>query len=111
MSQKLAEELLTPTNHDLMRLVKARIDSGRAMTVIAAEIGVHVDDLCQWILTSYREPRKAKVYHRPEMPAIGYSNQEAAVWSASEDARRFAAWKKARDGAAETRRLIEAGGQ
>lgn len=111
MSIKLVDELLTPTNHDLMRLVEARVDSGRAMTTIAAEIGVHVDDLCHWILSVYREPRKPKVYHRPSMPAIGFSQQETARWSASEDARRFAAWKKARDGAAATRRMLEAAGQ
>lgn len=108
MSQKLTEELLTPHNHDLMRLVKARVDSGRAMTTIAAEIGVHVDDLCDWILTKYREPRKPKEYHRPSMPAIGFSQQETAKWSAAADTRRFMAWKKARDGAAETRRMLEA---
>lgn len=113
MSQTQAEELLTPTNHELMKLVKKRVETPMSMTAIAAEIGVHVDDLCHWIMCVYREkPRHApKDYQHPSKSAIGFSDHATGRWSASEDARRFVAWKKARDGAAATRRMLEAAGQ
>ena len=109
MSQKIADELLTPYNHELMKLVKARVCTPMSMTAIAAELGVHVDELCHWIMSVYREPpKRQKAYNTRHMPAIGFSEQETAKWSATDNARRFTAWKRARDGAAETRRMLEA---
>lgn len=100
MTVERALEILTPHNHELYRLFKARCDAGYPMTMIAAEIGVHVDDLCDWVLKVYREPKKQKPYSTRHMEAIGeVHNGNGAGWSLSEQTRRHLAWKRQREGA------------
>ena len=99
MSQTLAEEL-QPTNHELMKRVAKRVETPMSMTAIAAEIGVHVDDLCHWIMSVYREkPGTPKDYQHPSK-SYWLFRHATGRWSASES-RRFVAGML--DGAAETR--------
>ena len=48
-------------DHDLMRMVRARVnqDPPIPMTQIASEVGYDVDVLCAWIM-AYKEPKKHK---------------------------------------------------
>ena len=85
--------------HDLMRLIRKRVEAGYPMTMIAAELGYDVDDICAWIM-AYREPKRHRYVNRASpadlhQPARTVEQREAA---------KFAAWKRQHDGAARTRR-------
>ena len=85
----------------LMSLVKARVELGWPMAQIAAEVGWEVGALCDWVL-AYREPRRPRFANRdggPRALAAGRALREEL--SVGENARRFAAWRKSREGAAE----------
>lgn len=100
----------------LMSLVRVRVDQGWPMAQIAAEVGWEVGALCDWVL-AYREPRRQRFANRDGGPRAlaadralreAYfgerSSREAArdSLSVSENARRFAAWRKSHQGAGET---------
>ena len=100
--------ILTTHNHDLMKLVKARVDAEYPMSFIAHELGVDVDDLCRWILHDYREPRvrKHKPYQNKGATALGEPKRPGNSWSPAEQVRRQSAWQRQRDGAAAARKAI-----
>lgn len=96
------DDLLRPDNHELFDHVRLRIlskDPVFTMDQIAVEFGVSVDELCRWIM-AYKEPRKAKAYQAPRFAPIGQPRKASAPsWVKDDDARRFIAWKRSRDGA------------
>lgn len=92
------------TDHAFMRLVSKRCeDMSRSMAEIAAELGCSPDELCRWIM-SYRQPKAKPYFNRDSIPTFEVSKQAG---SDTNDARRFAAWRKQHAGAAETRRMLE----
>ncbi len=101
---------LAPTNHALMKLVKARVDADYPMTFIAQELGVDVDDLCHWILVDYREPRdhKPKSYQNKGADALGEPKRPGNSWSPAAQVRRQTAWQRQRGGASATRARVGA---
>lgn len=108
---ELAIELLTPTNHDLYKLFKARCDAGYPVTMIAAEIGIHVDDLCDWVLKVYREPKphKQKPYESKDGTPIGRPMKVPGNgWSVPAHVRKHLDWERQRAGA---RAALEAAGK
>ena len=87
-----------------MRLVSKRCeDMSRSMAEIAAELGCTPDELCRWIM-SYREPKAKPYFNRDSIPVFEVSKQGDGI---DTNARRFAAWRKAQRGAAETRLMLE----
>lgn len=100
--------ILTPTNHDLMALVKARVDADYPMTFIAQELGVDVDDLVHWILKEYREPklRKHKPYQNKGADALGEPKRPGNSWSPAAQVRRQTAWQREHDGVAAARKAM-----
>lgn len=100
--------LLTATNHELMKLVTARVKKQLPMSMIAQELSVDVDALCDWILRVYREPKK-KPYQNKNGGPIGQSRMvEGNEWSRSAQARRQHAWEKQREGARAALQAMEA---
>lgn len=99
---------LTPHNHDLMKLVKARVDANYPMTFIAQELGVHVDELCDWILKVYEEPKahKHKPYQNKGATALGEPKRPGNGWSPAAQVRRQTAWQRQHEGAAATRKVL-----
>lgn len=90
-------------NHELWKLLQKRVAAQVPMASIAAELGVPVAALCEWI-ESYHEPRHVARYQgraRPSLPID--SSPMHGHWSLPDGARRFAAWRKAHDGARRTR--------
>jgi hypothetical protein len=61
------------TDHEMWRLIRNRVDQGHSMQAIADEIGLPVDELCEWIFR-YREPRPAKPYQSKNGTPIGKVN-------------------------------------
>lgn len=95
---------MNKTDHELMRLIRNRVDKGIPMTQIAAEIGVEVDDLCDFIM-AYKEPRKRKVDTTKAGPPITLNDKPIRDhWGMSQAAQRFANWKRQHDGAVAARR-------
>jgi hypothetical protein len=98
------------TDHAFMRMLRIQCNTTKPMTRIAAELGVDVDDLCAWIM-AYKEPRKARPYENKGAGPIGEPKRPGNSWSPAAQARRQAAWLRQRDGAAATRRMLEAAGK
>ena len=65
-----AQLLTSHTDHEMWRLIRNRVDQGRPMQAIADELGLPVDELCEWIFR-YREPRPAKPYQSKNGTPIG----------------------------------------
>lgn len=81
------------TDHAFAQLVKRRCeDMSRSMAEIAAELGSTPDELCRWIM-AYKEPRRNKPYVNRQSPA------QITTTPHSADAKRFANWRKQREGA------------
>jgi hypothetical protein len=98
---------LHPTNHELMELVRARIDCGYPMTGIARELGYDVDELCNWIMCIYREPKKRRQPYVNRMSEpVAYSAPSRSPLSTRGDAQRLANWKRQREAAAAARASI-----
>lgn len=96
------------TDHAFMRLVRKRCeDMSRSMAEIAEELGCTPDELCRWIM-AYRQPKNRPYISRDSIPIYHVGSQAA---DPGMNARRFAAWRKAQMGAAETRRMLEASGK
>ena len=86
-----------PTDHAFMKIVREKVNKcpGLSMAEIAAELGCEVDDLCRWVM-NYKPPRRQRMVDTTRYgPPIG--NQSPT--SSTNDARRFAAWRKAAEGA------------
>lgn len=93
------------TDHAFMRLVSKRCeDMSRSMAEIAAELGCSPDELCRWIM-SYRQPKAKPYFNRESIPVFEVSKQGDGA--DTNDARRFAAWRKQKAGAAATRKMLE----
>lgn len=99
---------LTPDNHELMGLVRERINTGYPMTGIAKEVGVDINDLCDWIMRVYREPKKRRTpyVNRMSEPVV-YRSPSRKPLSMRESAQKFAAYKRLQDGARATREALE----
>ena len=98
---------LTPDNHELMAFVRERISHGYPMTGIAHELKLDVNDLCDWIMKVYREPKKKRTpYLNRGSPAASYTAPSRAPISTRGDARRLANWKRQREAAAAARKSI-----
>lgn len=92
------------TDHAFMRLVSKRCeDMSRSMAEIAAELGCTPDELCRWIM-SYRQPKAKPYFSRDSIQTFEMPQKSLAL---DTNARRFAAWRKAQAGAAETRKMLE----
>jgi hypothetical protein len=84
------------------RNLRTQTNTTKPMSQIAAELGVDLDDLCAWIMAYTDKPaRKPKEYiNRDSAPAVHER------YTTSQSAQRFAAWRKAQEGAASTRRML-----
>lgn len=90
-------------DHAFWRMLRVQCNTTKPMSRIAAELGVDPDDLCAWIMAyTEKTPAKKKEY-------VNRDSQPAALehYTLSRSAQRFAAWRKAQAGAAETRRMLE----
>lgn len=97
---------LPPLNdHAFWRLLRVQCNCDKPMSQIASELGVDVDDLCAWIM-DYKAP-KNKPYINRQSPPLAHSHVDKDRYSAPQAAQRFANWRKAREGAAQTRRMLE----
>jgi hypothetical protein len=107
-----ANDLLRPDNHDLydhVRLMILSKDPIFTIDQIAGEFAVTPEDLMRWIM-AYKEPRgKRQPYQSPRFSAIGQPRVSTGPdWAREENARKFLAWKRQRDGARATREAAEA---
>lgn len=93
---------MTNDDHERMRLIRARVNAGKPMSAIAAEIGEDLDDLVKWIMT-YKEPKRKPYVNRSTEP-VYVSNE--VYRPDTFNSRRFAAWRKAKEGAAAARKAI-----
>lgn len=95
------------TDHAFMRLVRKRCeDMSLSMAEIAAELGCDVDELCRWIM-AYKAPRKGKPYlNRYSAPVVSRTSANPRRNAAD-----FVAWRKATEGAAATRKMLEVSSQ
>lgn len=84
-----------------MRLIRNRVDAGKPMSMIAAELGEDVDELCAWIM-AYKEPRRDRYVNRMS-PAQVVSLPKAVERDWNEQVAKFRAWKRQHDGAVRTR--------
>lgn len=97
------------TDHAFARLVEKRLQNfDRSTAEIAEELGCTPDELCRWFL-SYRKPKEKRAL-LPVEP-ITYAGKPLRDMDDYDRARRFAAWRRAQTGAAETRRMLEASGK
>jgi hypothetical protein len=102
-----AGQAMTRDDHELMRLIRARVNQNPPipMSQIAAELGVDIDELCAFIM-AYKEPRQRKAFdnrsYGPPIARVTPGNVDH--WSQPEQAQRFLNWRRARDGAAQARR-------
>lgn len=117
-------EKFTPGAADagLMSLVRRRVEQGWPMAQIAAETGWEVGALCEWVL-AYREPKRQRFANVAGGPAAlaerrvlretyfgPASERDQLAEQLSSNAQRFAAWRRARDGARERLDAIGADG-
>jgi len=87
----MTHPILTPSNHELMKAVRASVHAGAPMASIAEALGLNVDELCHWILDVYQAPPKPstrKIEPEPEL--------DTRHWSLSQQAQRFANWRRAK---------------
>lgn len=89
----MTHPILTRNNHELMKAVRASVKAGAPMAAIAESLGVEVNDLCNWVLDVYREPPRVVAKERGTLPE---AQPMAVDWSASKQAQRFAAWRRAK---------------
>lgn len=92
--------------HELMRLIRKRVEQQKPMTQIASELGVDVDDLCDFIM-KYKEPRRSKYVRKADPPIASAGKPIRNHWEMSEEAQRFSTWKRQREAAAEARRQLQ----
>lgn len=110
---------LTSDNHELFYRVKAMIDStSPSMKIddIATVLEISPEDLMRFIF-GYKDRRRvpsgdfAKPYLRPDGAPIGPTRRQAATgapYTGDAAARRRAAWRKATEGARQTREALAA---
>lgn len=98
----MTHPILTQNNHELMKAVRASVKAGAPMAAIAESLGVEVEALCNWVLDVYREPPRVVAKKRD---ALLEAQPMTVNWSASKQAQRFAAWRRAK--AAATNALKE----
>jgi hypothetical protein len=101
---------LRPDNRELFERVSARLNvripAAIPFEAICAEFDVTEDELVRFVL-AYREPRKAK-YQSPRFAALAPPlHGTNTKWAEPSDAQRFAAWRRAQQGAAQ--RIAELG--
>lgn len=94
------------TDHAFMRLIRKRCeDMSKSMAEIAEELGCDVDDLCRWVM-AYKAPKKHTsrdtTKYGPPIEAGGFPVRSHAAM-----ARGFEEWRRAKEGAAATRRMLE----
>lgn len=94
------------TDHAFMRMLRDQCNTPKPMSRIASELGVDVDALCEWIM-AYKEPRQQQYQNKGAGPILADHAGDPDPWSLPANAKRFAAWRKAQAGAAETRRMLE----
>lgn len=99
--------MLTANNHELMKLVRARIEAQYPLGFIAQELDVEVQDLIDWIMDVYKAPPKLKrdapLANAKYGPPIGQPKR-ATGWSRAASARLQSDWERQHNGAAEARR-------
>jgi hypothetical protein len=93
-------------DHAFMRMLREQCNTTKPMAKIAAELGVDVGDLCDWIMAYTEKPRRKPVQNQGYTPVVHDGGGDD--WSLPERARKFEAWRKAKEGTAETRRMLEA---
>lgn len=99
---------LRPDDHELMRLVRARIAQKVRFSDIAIELGVDHDELTNW-LWEYKLPTAPKPYQSKTGTALAVvtsSHPDVSNFSRSKQAQRFANWRRAQAAAAEARRAM-----
>lgn len=100
--------VLAANDHELMKLVRARIEAQYPLAFIAQELGVDVHELIHWIMDVYKAPPKLKrdapFANAKYGPPIGQPKRKGNPWSPAEAVRRQTAWERSRSGAAATRK-------
>lgn len=100
------------TDHAFMRNLRLQCNTSKPMAKIAAELGVDVGDLCDWIMAYTDKPAKRKEYQNKGAGALGEpARGGGSGWSPAAQVRRQTAWQRQRDGAAATLRMLEAAGK
>lgn len=95
---------LPPLNdHAFWRNLRVQCNCDKPMSRIASELGVDVDELCAWIM-AYKAPKNKPYVNRESVPTFAPVSRQG---DQTEDVKRFAAWRKAQKGAAETRLMLE----
>ena len=90
-------------DHRFWHMLQDQCRTPKPMSRIAAELGVDIDDLCEWMMAYTSKPKSQKTYvNRLSEPA------ENNYYPLSKDAQRFAAWRRAKAGAMEALRALEA---
>jgi hypothetical protein len=91
------------SDHAFWRNLRVQTNTTKPMSQIASELGVDLDDLCAWIMAyTEKTPKKQKEYVNRDSEPVNENSQ----YPASQSAQRFAAWRKAQEGAASTRRML-----
>lgn len=100
-------DLPSLSDHKFWAMVRKRLqDFSKSLPEIAAELGVDCKELTDgWL--AYKPPQEMN--RDTTGPVYGRGHKDSAGSYLA--ARRFAAWRKAKDGVVETRRILEAQGR
>lgn len=99
------------TDHAFMKMLREQCNSTKPMAKIAAELGVDVGDLCDWIMAYTAKPKRQPkpVENSGYTPVAHLGGGDD--WALSRNARKFESWRRAKEGAAATIRMLEAAEQ
>lgn len=96
----MSPDLPPISDHGFMRIIREQVALPKPMSQIAMDLGVEVDDLCEWIM-KYKEPKPHKPVDNTKYgAAIAFDGR--VIRDASDlahEAARFKAWKRQHDGA------------
>lgn len=97
---------LEADDQEMWELMKKRLDQGKSFEDIAYEIGANVDELLHWANWVYKPRKKQAVKPKKYVSDIAVSAKtypDMPALSPTASAAKFAAWRKATQGARETR--------
>ncbi len=88
------------TDHAFWRMLRVQANTSKPMAKIAAELGVDVGDLCDWIMAYTDKPKHApKEYQAKHAGPIGAPKRPGNSWSPAASVRLQTAWQRQHDGA------------
>ncbi len=91
-----------PNDPQLWRLVQQRLEAGASWEDIANELGCGWRELVAWVL-AYREDRQQRFRNGGAPPSYAFPEVHDRDADLALNARRFANWRRGRDGARATR--------